>query len=169
MGCMQYKTAVFLCLIMLILLSACITQQQPAENTPQNEVPEQQPQTQPEISPASEPNIIVSGQIVSGEFNLKIGDSIKNLRGTNRYQEKLLELRVKSVIYRFFPMSKIGVFEVLDETGTAITQRDSRVGRYLNEDLVSGDSYEPVLLDKIYVKDIVVSEGGNSIIIEVNK
>ena len=74
----------------------------------------------------------------------------------------------KSIIYRFFPMRKIAVFEVLDESGNVITQKDVRIGRYLNEDIVTEDTYEPVLLDKIYAQDVTVSDSGNSVTIQVN-
>ncbi len=173
---MNSKIPIIFVLALIVFLSACITQQQTAENTPQNEIPGK-PQTQPEIPLITQPETplinesppIVPTNAVSGEFTLKSGESVKNLRGTGAFENKRLELRVKAVVFRQFPMSKIGVFEVLDETGTVITQRDARVDRYLNEDIVSEGTYEPVLLDKIYVKDIIVSEQGNSVTIEVNK
>ena len=165
---MNAKIPIILVLCLFVFLSACITQQQPAENTPQNGIPEQ-PQTQPETPSANEAPPIAPTNAVSGEFTLKTGESVKNLRGIGAFENKMLELRVKSIVFRQFPMSKIGFFEVLDETGAVITQRDARVGRYLNVDIVSEDTYEPVLLDKIYVKDIVVSQSGNTVTLEINK
>jgi hypothetical protein len=169
---MQKDNGLFLGFILvLILLSACITQQESTPNPTDNPADQTSQPQQPanETPPATEPNITIPGQIVSGEFNLKVSESIKNLRGAGIYANTFLELRVKSIIYRFFPMSKIAVFEVLDNSGNVITQRDVRIGRYLNEDIVTEDTYEPVLLDTIYAKDVVVSEEGNSVTIEVNK
>ena len=157
--------------LLLFLLTACITQQKETANpetNPQDQNP--LPQQPGNESPgANEPDNVLPGTIVSGEFNLKVGDSIKNLRGADRYVNKLLELRVKSVIYRYFPMSKIAVLEVLDEGGVVITQKDMRPGRYANEDIVTEDTYNSLLLDKIYINDVIVSEKGNSVLIEVNK
>ena len=168
---MDIKILVIATFAVFLLISGCITQQQPAgvpDNTvPQNTAPEQ-PQTTPETPPANEPPIIPP-TTVSGEFTLATGQSVKNIRGTGTFENKLLEIRVKSVVYRQFPMSKIAVFEAVDESGNVVSQRDVRIGRYLNEDLVDQDTYEPVLLDKIYVRDVIVSGTGNSVTIEINK
>ena len=156
-------------LSLLILLSACVAQppvESPDANATQDEVSAQeQPTQQPNIQPSILPPVVD----VSGEFTLVTGDTVENIRGAGSYENKRLTLRVKSVVFRQFPLSKIAVFEVLDKSGAIVTQRDVRIGRYLNEDLVDQDTYEPVLLDKIYVKDIVVSESGNSVTIEINK
>ena len=166
---MNPKLLFALSLSLLILLSACVTQppvESPDANAPQNEEPVQE---QPTQQPNTQPSILPPIVDVSGEFTLVTGDTIDNLRGAGIYENKRLTLRVKSVVFRQFPLSKIAVFEVLDKSGAIITQRDARIGRYLNEDLVDQDTYEPVLLDKIYVKDIIVSESGNSVTIEINK
>ena len=161
--------AVSVSILLLLFFSACITQQETipgTDNEPVNQTPEPAGPTTPTNNP---PIFEIPTPTGSGEFTLKTGESVKNLRGMGIYDGQKIELRVKSVIYRHFPASKIAVFEALDESGAIITQKDARTGRYLNEDIVSEDAHEPILLDKVYVKGVVVSEEGNTVTIEVNK
>ena len=167
----QKKALIFASAVLLVFLSACITQQEQlpvTDNTPEPSAPLPQPEN-PTTPPNNQPIIDIPTLPISGEFTLKTGESVKNIRGLGIYSGTLIELRVKSVVYRHFPASKIAVFEALNESGTVLTQKDVRAGRYLNEDMVAEDSYDPILQDKIYIKDVIVSEEGNSVTIEINK
>jgi len=173
---MHSRTVIFSILI-VVLLAGCLSQfkqktgpEAGSETTGENQGTETGPQNQGGengvVTPPQENPPANNAEVVSGEFELRAGESIDGLRGAGIYGDQSLELRIHSIGYSHFPTGKMAVFEAIGEDGVQITSRQTIRGRYLDEDILYNS--RQIFLDRIYVKDIIVTEAGNSVILQVN-